>query len=277
MTELEFEKQLQSIAKGMDYPRTPDIAGSVMSCLGKSKRSRFSSRRLAWSLTIILVLLSSLMLIPTVRAAVIEFIQIGIVRIFPQPVEPMPEAITTATLPSVAEPSATLGSVPSSTTTPTDTPPLLIPFLDQIAGETNLADAQEAAPYPILLPTYPADLGQPDHVYVQDAEDVITILIWTDPQQPERVTMSLHFVPAGHWAINKFGPVEIQETEVDGQKAIWAMGPYPMIMSDGRLQVERLINGHVLIWADGALTYRLETDLSLEEAIKIAESLEPIQ
>jgi len=277
MTELEFEKQLQSIAKGMDYPRTPDIAGLVMSRLGKSKRSHFSSRRLAWSLTIILVLLSSPMLIPTVRAAVIEFIQIGIVRIFPQPVEPMPEAITTVTPQSVAEPSATPGNVPSPTTIPTDTPPLLIPFLDQIAGETNLVDAQDAAPYPILLPTYPADLGQPDHVYVQDAEGVMTILIWTDPQQPGRVTMSLHFIPAGHWAINKFGPVEIQETEVNGQKAIWAVGPYPMIMSDGRLQVERLINGHVLIWADGALTYRLETDLLLEEAIKIAESLEPIQ
>jgi len=277
MTELEFEKQLQSIAKGMDYPRTPDIAGLVMSRLGKSKRSHFSSRRLAWSLTIILVLLSSPMLIPTVRAAVIEFIQIGIVRIFPQPVEPMPEAITTVTPQSVAEPSATPGNVPSPTTIPTDTPPLLIPFLDQIAGETNLVDAQDAAPYPILLPTYPADLGQPDHVYVQDAEGVMTILIWTDPQQPEHVTMSLHFIPAGHWAINKFGPVEIQETEVNGQKAIWAVGPYPMIMSDGRLQVERLINGHVLIWADGALTYRLETDLLLEEAIKIAESLEPIQ
>jgi len=277
MTESEFEKQLQSIAKGMDYPRTPDIAGSVMSRLGKSKRSRFSSRRLAWSLTIILVLLSSLMLIPTVRAAVIEFIQIGIVRIFPQPIEPIPEAITTATPQSVAEPTATPRSVPSPTTTSTDTPPLLIPFLDQIAGETNLADAQASAPYTILLPTYPGDMGQPDYVYVQDAEGVMTILVWIDPQEPKHVTMSLHFIPAGHWAINKFGPVEIQETEVNGQKAIWAVGPYPMIMSDGRLRVERLINGHVLIWEDRDLTYRLETDLSLEEAIKIAESLKPIQ
>ena len=33
MTELQqelFEKQLGSIAKGLDYPRTPDIAGPVM-------------------------------------------------------------------------------------------------------------------------------------------------------------------------------------------------------------------------------------------------------
>jgi hypothetical protein len=42
------------------------------------------------------------------------------------------------------------------------------------------------------------------------------------------------------------------------------------------MQFERLINGHVLIWAGLDVTYRLETDLSLEEAVKIAESLEPI-
>jgi len=70
--------------------------------------------------------------------------------------------------------------------------------------------------------------------------------------------------------------MEIQEDEINGQQAIWAVGPYPLMMSNGRLRVERLIDGHVLIWADDDLTYRLETDLSLDEAIKIAESLEPI-
>jgi len=206
------------------------------------------------------------MLVPQVRAAIIEFIQIGIVRIFPQNVQPTTEAITTAT-PGVLTP---------PTATPGESPPLLISFLDQIAGETKLANAQETAPYPILLPTYPADWGQPNHVYIQDAEGVMTILIWVDPGQPEHVTLSLHFIPEGSWAINKFGPVEIQETEVNGRRAISAVGPYPLIMRDGRLQVERLIDGHVLIWEDGEITYRLETDLPIEEAIKIAESLEPI-
>src|SRR4030095_8037642 len=108
MTELErepFENQLSSIAKGLDYPRTPDIAGSVMRRLSTSSRSRFISRpfgpawgkRLAWSLTIILILFSSLMLIPPARAAIVEFIQIGIVRIFPRPTEQPINTIHTAT------------------------------------------------------------------------------------------------------------------------------------------------------------------------------------
>jgi len=264
--DIEFENQLRTIANGMEYPRTPDIARTVTLRLRLATRPRFVLNRWAWSLTIVLVLLSSLMLVPPVRAAIIEFIQIGIVRIFPQEIETTPEVIVTATPKNIL----------AATNTPTATAPLLIPFLDEIAGETDLVNAKETAPYTILLPTYPADLGQPNHVYVQDAEGVMMILVWTDPEQPERVTMSLHFIPAGHWAINKFGPVNIQETEVNGQHAIWAEGPYPMIVSNGRLRVERLINGHVLIWADEELTYRLETDLPLEEAIKIAESLEPI-
>src|SRR5574338_235413 len=95
-----FEKQLHSLAKRFDYPRTPDVAGSVMRRLrgfpastraerrvseaeaGRGGRGegkpRFLSRRFAWSLTIILVLLTSLMLIPPARAAILQFIQIGV-------------------------------------------------------------------------------------------------------------------------------------------------------------------------------------------------------
>ena len=105
---------------------------------------------------------------------------------------------------------------------------------------------------------------------------MMTVLVWIDPQQPDNVLMSLHFIPTGHWAINKMGPTVIQETQVNDLSGIWAVGPYPLILSNGDIQVTRMIDGHVLIWADGEITYRLETDLSLEEAVKIAESLEPI-
>ena len=34
-----------------------------------------------------------------------------------------------------------------------------------------------------------------------------------------------------------------------------------------------LVEGHALVWEEGDITYRLETSLSLDEAVKIAESL----
>ena len=270
MSELErelFENQLRSIAKQMDYPRTPDIAGSVKTRLRTSTRPRFFSRKLAWSLTMILVLFSSLMLIPPVRAAVVEFIQIGIVRIFPRPTELPIDTISSATPDSLIPKTAT-PSIPAAT---------LIPSLSRIAGETTLGDAQQRVDYSILLPAYPADLGPPDHVFLQDAEGAMTILVWLDRSQPKRVLMSLHFIPEGSWGIEKSEPRFIEPANVNGQPAIWAVGHYPLRLINGDFEFTRLIDGNVLIWTDGELTYRLETNQALQEAIKIAESLEPIR
>src|SRR5688572_2216295 len=176
MSELErelFEQRLRSIANRLDYPRTPDIAAVVMTRIRPSARPRFISRRLAWSLTIMLVLVSSLLSIPTARAAIIEFIQIGIVRIFPRPTEPPVDTTSTATTGSITPMTAT-ASIPSAT---------FIPSLSRIAGETTFTEAQQIVSYSILVPTYPPDLGQPDYVFVQDTAGAMTILVWLDPRQ----------------------------------------------------------------------------------------------
>jgi hypothetical protein len=274
-----FEKQLRSLAKGLEYPRTPDVAGSVMARISRERlrsapqggdrvegRRRFLSRRWAWSLTIILILCVSLMLIPTARAAIIDFIQIGVVRIFrsePTPLPPPNQEVPSTIVPMTA--------------TPIPTAQLLIPILEKLAGEKTLEEAQNAVRYPILLPSYPPDLGKPDRVFVQDEDGAITVLVWLNPKHPDQILMSLHFLPEGSWAIKKMEPAQIQETTVNGQQAIWATGPYPLLLRSGDMQYMRLVEGHVLIWTDGNITYRLETDLSLEEALKIAQSLQPIK
>ena len=152
----------------------------------------------------------------------------------------------------------------------------LIPILNQIAGKTTLAEAQKLVAYPILLPSYPSDLGDPNLVYVQNAGGYMTILIWLVPGQPDKASMSLHFIPNDSWVIKKFEPKVIQERSVNGQRAVWTEGPYPLILRNSNVEFTRLVNGHVLIWTDGDITYRLETDLPLDEAVKIAESLQSI-
>ena len=260
-----FEQQLTSIAKRLDYPRTPNIARSVMKQLRPPSSRRFISRRFAWSLTIILVLFSSLMLIPPARAAILEFIQIGIVRIFPA-----------APTPVISPQQESPGTVLPVTATPSVTSEPLIPILERMAGEKSLAEAQQIVDYPILLPTYPPDLGEPDRVFVQDADGDMTILVWIDPAHPAVVLMSLHIIPAGSWAIDKMNPVRVETITVNGQRAVWAFGPYPVRYSNGDMDFVRLIDGHVLIWTDGTVTYRLETALTMEEAVKVAESLAPV-
>jgi hypothetical protein len=278
MSELQqelFEKQLRSLARGLEYPPTPNIAGSVMSRLhalpssggregSGERRPRFISRRLAWSLTLLLILFASLMLIPPARAAILELIQIGVVRIFraePTPLPPPNQEVPGTIVPLTVTPAPTTTSQP------------LIPILENLAGEMTLEEAQKAVNYPIRLPSYPPGLGPPDRVFVQEAEGKRTVLVWIDPQKPDKVSMSLHLIPPGSWAIDKFEPAQVQETTVNGQRAIWAVGPYPLRLRNSDIQYMRLIEGRVLIWKDGNITYRLETDLSLDEAVKIAESL----
>jgi hypothetical protein len=266
MSEMDFEAQLTTIARQMDYPRTPDIAASTSARLRSSVRPRLISKTLAWSLTIVLILLASLMLIPPARAAILEFIQIGVVRIFraePTPIPPPNQQAPQTQIPVTA------------TLAPTSQP--LIPILRNLTGETTLKAAQQKVHYSILLPSYPADLGQPDYVFVQDTGEPLTVLVWTDPQKPDQVLMSLHFIPAGSWALKKMDLNVIQETNVNGNHAVWTTGPYVLKLSNGDATFTRMINGHVLIWEDGSITYRLETDSSLEEAVKIAESLQPIK
>jgi hypothetical protein len=240
----EFEQKISSLSKGLDYPSTPDISADVMK---KIRQPRFISRRLAWSLTLILILLISLFAIPPVRAAILEFIQVGIVRIFPQNTQPIP----------------TLTPAPS-----------MIPLLESIFGETSLEDAQEQVSYPILLPQ---NFGEPDYVFVQDVEGDMTILVWMNSTQPQSVELSLHFIPNESWAIKKMGPQVLQETMVNEYKAVWAVGPYPLFLFNrNEIEFTRLIEGNVLIWTDGNITYRLEINLTMEEAIEIAENLQPI-
>lgn len=259
-----FETRLKGLAQGFSYPRTPHIAEKVMPRLQKAP-ARFKKPRLAWGLAILLVLTTGLMAVSPVRAAVLELIQIGVVRIFLRGNTPVPtvEPIRTISPESVVPLTAT----PASTSLNT--------FMDRIAGEVTLEQARARARFPIPLPTYPKSLGEPDRIYLQDLNGMMVILVWENQQHPEDVDMSLHMIEAGSWAIEKNKPTLVEETTVHGQYAAWTVGPYPLTLRDGNVEFTRLIDGHVLIWAVGNITYRLETDLSMEEAVQIAESLQP--
>jgi hypothetical protein len=68
----------------------------------------------------------------------------------------------------------------------------------------------------------------------------------------------------------------VAATTVNGQYALWTDGPYVVqVVENGQVvnDTRRLVTGHVLIWTEGDVTYRLETDRPLADAVRIAESL----
>ncbi len=267
-----WEARLRATAGALPYPSTPDVAGAVRRRLAAASarlapRSFITRRpRLAWAIALVVLLVAGLLAVPEVRAGLLQFLRIGAVRIFLAPPTPTPgeaEAIVTA-LPAT-------GVLPVATSTPRPTPTLAASLID-LGGETTLEEARARFGFPIALPAYPSGLGPPDRVFLQNFGGPMVVLVWLDPAQPDRVRLSLHLLTCDVCATKNDPPV-LQTTSVNGQPAIWTEGPYMLQLNNGSIDVRRMIEGHVLIWADGPITYRLETDLSLDEAVKIAESL----
>jgi hypothetical protein len=262
----DWENRLQMVAREMRYPATPDIAQAVRARIatvpkGAARSSPQPARlRLALiSAALILIVLAGLMSVPRVRAAVLEFLQIGGIRIL------IPSATQT--------PTPALTPLPTRTLLPTPTPGDLI-ALDDLMGETTLAEAMETASFELRLPTYPENLGKPDRVFIQDMDGDMLILVWIEEENPNKARLILYQIAPESWAGTKGEPRVIERTQVNGQPAVWVEGPHPFTLSDGNQDFRRLIVGQALIWEENQVTYRLESYLSLDESIKIAESLE---
>jgi hypothetical protein len=271
-----WEARLRATARTLPFPPTPDVAQAVARRLAleaaqPSARARAVAHppRWAWAVGALVIALAALLAVPEVRAGLIEFLQIGAVRVFlgaPSPTPPSSEGeVIVTALPLT-------GTAPAVTPAPTEA---FLTSVLQLAGETTLEEAKARAGFPVLLPTYPADLGAPDRVYLQNIGGAAVVLVWLNRAEPERARLSLHELGPGTFA-NKGAPTSLETTTVNGRPAAWTEGPYLLeFLRNGRSDAElgRLVTGHVLIWEDSPMTYRLETDLPLEEAVRIAESL----
>jgi hypothetical protein len=237
-----FEQEVQRRARRFTYPPAPDLAVRLAGALPAfSEPHTAVRRRLAWALVVILVAVAGLALVEPVRAWVVEVLRLGAVRI----ISPAPP--------------------------PARTP---LPVHLGWGGQTELVQAAAELPFAVHLPTLPADLGLPDAAYVQDLNGPALLLVWMDPAQPRRVRLTLHALSSEAMAY-KMDPPLVEETVVNGQPALWTNGPYIVALRSGDWVSERLVAGHVLIWTENGVTYRLESDLPLAEAVAIAESLHP--
>ena len=106
-------------------------------------------------------------------------------------------------------------------------------------------------------------------------------MVFGDPDRPRFVLYQATRFLYGKMVPGDSGTV-ITETHVSGQRALWLTGaPHVLVTLDryGKpvLGLERPVNANTLIWETGdfdtGVTYRLETALSLAEAIEFAESL----
>ena len=267
-----LDRRLQREALQFEFPPTPDIAGAVRGRIDERPLQALRILTPARALLVLALAAAAVLLaVPSARATIFEALQVGVVRILlggsedEQPVTPAgkdADSTPTAGVPEDSSFAPPVTQVPQPST------------LDQLAGETSLEEAQRLAGFEIRLPAYPPDLGAPDRVFFQPMGPTV-ILVWTDPGVPNPPRLSL-FILGETILLDKAAPTVLERTEVGGEEAYWAEGPYMLaIRGERELELRYLVQGHVLIWAEGALTYRLESGLPLAEAIRIAESLQP--
>lgn len=250
-----LEVLLMRSGKSIAYPATPPFAARVSARLAADSPLRFAwAPRRAFLLAIAIVAAIVLLLeFPETREALAQLLGLRTIRIIP--------ATPTSTLispSSIVLPSPTSGEVRAQ------------------CCETTLAEAQAKSRFKILLP--PSQT--PSRVYLQsipdfgnDAQQVI--LVFGDLKTPQFLLYQ-----ATNFLYGKIvsGGTQISETRVKGQRALWLTGaPHLLVYLDSnnriRFESERVVNLNTLGWESGDLTYRLETILSREDAIRIAESL----
>jgi hypothetical protein len=237
----DWEMRVQQTSREFEFPTTPNIAQQVKRQLRPVPRSFVLGRVAA---ILLLLLMTIVVSVPEIRASVLEFLTIGAIRIIP-----------------VAQPTLTPAPTPS------------IPMLE-FGTEVTLEEAQAAVDYPILLPTLPQDLGSPNHVYLQETSLPMVVLVWDAPASLDTTWLILYIINSRD-AFFKFDPNDPIATTVNEHQAAWLTTPHLLeYVERSTGVVRREIAANVLIWEAGAVTYRLEGELTLEQALEIAESLQ---
>lgn len=276
-----WERSLEQVARRFDYPPTPAIAdnlrrptadGRPPTSAGRRAGGRPSavSRRLALALLLV-AFAAALLAAPPTRAAILAFFaRVGAIEIFVD--ETAPTAAPSTAVPSTPAPPPT--ALPAITSAPTGAGTASRPVahslsLFDLGQPTTLAEAGRAVGF---TPHLPAALGEPDEVYHHRVDLPAVTYVW---RGPDGVPLSLTQIGIAEFARKMVGGGNVEDTTVNDAPAVWLTGPHTLQLLGDRPPGALLITSNVLIWAQDGFTYRLEGNLTLEEAVAIAESVAP--
>jgi hypothetical protein len=162
--------------------------------------------------------------------------------------------------------------VPSATP-PTGPAPSLGPSL-------GLTEARSMVRFPIVVPTA---LGPPDEVHVLGTSFArrVALLAWRPgpglpPVGGTPWGAMLMELPSrqGILAVKDVAEQNsFQRLRVGGAPGYWTEGAHDLVLLTGPRELRLYVRGNVLLWDVGGVTYRLETALGREDALRLAASL----
>jgi hypothetical protein len=279
--EQQFEQALADLGRGIEFPRTPDLARAVRArieadSVGESQpeKVRFLSpwKAIAVAAAVLLLFFAAALAgLPDFRHAVADRLGVHGIKIVFENETPTPE------------------------TTPVGSTLLL--------GERmTLEEAQAAVPFTLKVPNLP-NVGEPDEIYVrtlvneQDPSDIsskmVSYIYYPSDALPEtRETgagaLLMQFESREEAAmlgkaIGEGG--NMIRVDIGGAlagKGWFISGPSSLILypdpsrSDCCGPPSRRPSGNVLLWEANGITYRLESNLDSVDSVDFAESLKPL-
>ncbi|MFI6131554.1 hypothetical protein [Micromonospora sp. NPDC051141] len=159
-------------------------------------------------------------------------------------------------------------------TAPASAPPTGTPAPWPAQRPVALTEAQRQVRFPIRVPTR---LGAPERVLVADpdgagAHRVASLLYRGGTLRLDAFDGALDTVFRKRTA-----GADVTFTSVHGNFAIWVGGPHALAYIDRRGSVRMAtarLSAATLIWQEGGVSYRLEGDLTRDEALDVAGSLD---
>lgn len=153
-----------------------------------------------------------------------------------------------------------------------------------LGSTVSLAEAERISGLDLRLPDDPS-IGAPDAVYVGAVRQVS--LVWAPaanlpPTESGGVGLLITEydgrVDAGYFEKLVDSDAVVEEVSVGGDRGYWISGPphffYFIDRSGQGVEDSRRVVGDTLVWASDGVTYRLESSLGRDEAIRLAETLE---
>jgi hypothetical protein len=279
----DFHERLLAASRSISFPETPDIATSVRRALDLGGTTAqppaappgpppsWIRHPAALAAAVALLLVAGIVLIPATRETVAGWLGVPGIQIqFTDDDDPTPTVAAT--------PQPSLG--------------LLLGTL------VTLEDARQRVDFAIALPDVPG-LGMPDEIYVRGSGggDQVVYLYGARPGFPAAAETGIGLLliqfeapDDAFWGVKQVtGSNDVRVVRVNGADALWVGGSHQLLIapspdpitstrptpSPGDLAARPSAN--VLFWAANGVTYRIESSLSRQDSITLAESVTLIE
>lgn len=232
----ELERQLRALGASIQFPPEPDLVGGVRARLSAPAPRPRRRRALVVALALIALAVGAAFAVPQSRAALLRWLGLRGVRI--ERVDELPAVPVTSRL--------------------------------DLGTRVSLTQARRLAPFEVL--TFGL-LAEPDAVYYRSG--MVSFLYGTE--QHVRLLLTQFRGETQPLLFKKIaGPkTRVVGVRVNGEPGYWLSGAphFLYVAPDGGVREERLrLARNTLLWQRGELTLRLEGQLTLERALRIARS-----